>query len=306
MTTADKLETQLQTIKKLFDTSKVTTTSVDNDYIAQYYLTNKLAYTFVHSRTDAIHMAISRDGKYKETDLFEPVRMVASYIEKTNATHVLELASGRGANSSYLAKRFPKTQFEGVDLSPAQLRLAKKKAARYLNMHVDQGDYHDLSTFPANHFDLVFVIESLCYSIKKEKVLREVKRILKPNGVFIVIDGYLRKEEKEMKQEEIDAVRLAAMGMAVPFFESYDHFLKQAKNEDMKRADEEDLSEFVMPNLYRFEKIAKRYLKVPFLVPTMIKFLPEKLTWNGITAMLLVPVMERNLACYYFTALQKK
>jgi hypothetical protein len=106
-----------------------------------------------------------------------------------------------------------------------------------------------------------------------------------------------------MQQDEVEAVRLAAMGMAVPFFESYDHFLKQGKDEEMKLAAEEDLSDFVMPNLYRFEKIAKRYLKVPFLFRAMIKYLPEKLTWNGITAMLLVPVMEQNLACYYFTAL---
>lgn len=305
MTTSNKLETQLQVVQSLFNTPRVAKTSVDSTYIAEYYHINVLPYTLVHSKTGAIHMAISRDGTYKESDLFEPVRMIAAYVEKTKATHVLELACGRGANSSYLAERFPKTRFEGVDLSPAQLQFAQKNARKFRNFHAQRGDYHDLSQLPANHFDLVFVIESLCYSTTKEKVIKEVKRVLKPNGIFIVIDGYLRNEEKTMQKEEVEAVRLAAMGMAVPFFEPYDHFLKQAKDENMKLVNEEDLSEFVMPNLYRFEKIAKNYLKVPFLVPAMIKFLPEKLTWNGITAMLLVPIMERNIACYYFTALQK-
>ncbi len=56
--------------------------------------------------------------------------------------------------------------------------------------------------FPTAAFDVVFVIEALCYSTQKKQVLKEVKRVLKKDGIFIVIDAFARKHTEELTPHE--------------------------------------------------------------------------------------------------------
>lgn len=182
MSQSQDLNHKLAQIKRVFNIKSVLDLQPNKDYIRQYYKVNKLAYSFFHTFSDRMYMGISRDGQYKNSDLLEAARFVEKYISKLNAKNILDLATGRGATSSYLAEKYPAIKFDGIDISEGQLGFAVKKAKRIPNYHPIKGDYHNLSQYQNGQFDIVFVVEALCYSQEKEKVLKEVYRVLKPGG----------------------------------------------------------------------------------------------------------------------------
>lgn len=105
-------------------------------------------------------------------------RTVEGYVRQTNTKKVKELGSGLGLNIALLASRNPRVAFDGDDLSNKPLHLH----AKLPNTRFCFGDYHDLSQFEDNSYDIVFVMEALCYSTDKPRVLREVSEKLRDGG----------------------------------------------------------------------------------------------------------------------------
>src|SRR3989338_3611210 len=105
---------KLNKIKKVFNIKKVNRIRVNKRYIRKYYKINKIPYSLFHTRSDLIYMGVSRDGIYKQEDLLEAARTVEKYLKKSKGKTVLELATGRGATSFYLSKRFSNVIFYGI------------------------------------------------------------------------------------------------------------------------------------------------------------------------------------------------
>jgi len=175
------LKTKLKTLRNFFDFDRITKINVDKEYIQRYYLKNKVLYSYFHTKSGHVHMGISRNSIYSEKDLFAQPEFIQKNIT-LSTKRVLELATGRGANSLYLAKNNPKIKFYGLDLSEGQLEFAKNSASNCNNYFPKLGDYHNLSGFKENSFDLVFVVEALCHSEDKGRVFEEVSRVLKNGG----------------------------------------------------------------------------------------------------------------------------
>lgn len=300
----DDIETRIADIRKVLDVENIISIHPDKIYIARYYKLNKIPYSVFHTRTDLIYMGISRDGVYIDSDLLEAARTVQGYIQAGNAKTVLELATGRGANSSYLARQFPNIKFSGVDLSPGQLDYAYKKARRLTNYFPQQGDYHDLSMYPDGSFDIVFEVEALCYSLEKEKVLLEVSRVLKRGGLFILFDGY-RGREAQTKHEDL-SMQLVEKGMALEVFEKYEAFKIKALGNNFDLVKEEDLSTFVLPTMERFEKLANKFFKHPLLAKLLKKILPPEIINNSAAGYLMPTTVRAGLFVYMLTVLKKK
>lgn len=300
------LERKVQHLKKLFPTESIVSLTPTKDSIQKYYKINQLAYTLFHQGNDFIHMGISRNGKYNKKDLLEPVHIIEKYIVLADAKKILELATGRGANSAYLAKRHPKITFSGIDLPHGQLSYALNKAKKIPNFHPIPGDYHDLSNFPDNSFDLVFIIEALCYSTEKDVVLKEVQRVLKPEGIFIIIDGYLKKPHSSLSEIEKLANSLVARGMMVPDFELYSDFKKNTFNLKYKILFEEDVSKLLLPTVERFEKQTQFLFKLPIpIAKFLIKLFPKEFVNNILAAALLPTLIRLDVADYEILVLQK-
>lgn len=188
------LSYKIARIKNVFDLEHIQNLHPDNRYVQEYYRANRLAYSLFHTFSDNVHMGISRDGHYKQDDLHEGARIVERYIVELGAGRVVELATGRGATSSYLAERFPDVTFHGIDFSPDQLDLALKKARKLRNYRPALGDYHDLSRFEDDSVDIAFEIEAVCHSEDKQRVFQEVWRILKQGGGLCSIRWVFREE----------------------------------------------------------------------------------------------------------------
>lgn len=305
MAAKDDLRDKLAQIDKVFNSHDLLSRHIDKQYIQKYYKANKLAYSLFHTSSDQVHMGISRDGVYKEEDLLEAARTVEKYIKNPETTKVLELATGRGATSIYLAKKYPTTTFLGIELSQGQLDFVQKKAKKYSNYSPVLGDYHDLSQYVDGSIDVVFVVEALCHSEDKTLVLSEVKRVLKKGGILIVFDGYRTKLQSKMTKSELLAVKLTERGMAVNEFEDYPSLLNKAEKLGFSLISSEDVSLFIMPTLRKFERLAMRFFNRPRTAKTITRLFSKEFTYNAISGLLMPNLIKENLASYFITVFKK-
>jgi len=104
---------------------------------------------------------------------------------------VLEIGAGSGWLSAELSKLPPVVEIVTTDVSakllktvaPKVFKLLKAKGSKITRMPAEYGDLH----FPANHFDIVVCADALNRAGNIRRVLREVRRVLKPGGQFIAI-----------------------------------------------------------------------------------------------------------------------
>lgn len=300
------LSEKLKRINQVFDTNKVKDRGTTNEDVAKYYKTNILPYFWFHNNQGFVHMGLSKGNHYSSADVLEQPKFVAKYIESANATKVLELATGKGASCMYLANKYPKVTFYGVDLPESQIEVAKKEIKNYANFFVNEGDFHNLSLYETNFFDIVFVIEALCHSDSKDIVAREVNRVLKPNGLFIVVDGYLLKPQSELNKEELEAKELTEKGMAVNNFELYQDVKRKIMHAGFDVEYEENTTERIIPTLKRFGRLASlalfSFTPLGYLISNLF---PKDFVYNSISGYLMPNLVEQGVVCYYITVFRK-
>jgi len=99
---------------------------------------------------------------------------------------VLEIGCGAGGGAAFIARQYQPRSITAIDLLPVNIAGAEERGA-IPGLTFAVGDATSLQ-FADNSFDVVVNIESShCYS-SIEKFLSEVKRVLKPGGVFLYAD----------------------------------------------------------------------------------------------------------------------
>jgi ubiquinone/menaquinone biosynthesis C-methylase UbiE len=113
---------------------------------------------------------------------------------------ILEVGVGTGKNLPYYSE---KVNLSAIDISPGMLRKARKKAEK-LNMKADLRlmDAQNLQ-FEDEIFDYVISTFVLCSVPYPVKALREMTRVLKPEGKIITLDHVLSKNRIIAMWEEI-------------------------------------------------------------------------------------------------------
>ena len=121
------------------------------------------------------------------------VRLMERYIRPDST--ILDIGGGPGHYSIHFAKQSHTVTL--LDLSGENVRFAKKKARQYgVKITALQGDATDLSRFPDDSFDTVFLMGPLYHLMTEEsrlQAIQEAKRVLKPGGFlfcsFILMFG---------------------------------------------------------------------------------------------------------------------
>lgn len=104
---------------------------------------------------------------------------------------VLEVAVGTGLTFWEILKANPNGENTGIDLTPAMLEKAIRRAAQsgQHNYKLQTGDAYHLD-FPGQHFDLL--MNNFMFDLLPEqdfpKVLAEFKRVLKPSGRIVLVN----------------------------------------------------------------------------------------------------------------------
>ena len=296
---SDNLELYLKQVRQIFDIQSIINEPQEKPQIINYYTKNKVNYRFLHSWEGFIHFGISYDGKHKKDDFKEQARIVERYIRDTGAKNVLELAYGSGANIASLARRNPDVTFEGIDLSLKPL----KRFTKMPNVRFQFGDYHDLSALEDDAYDIVFIIEALCYSTNKLQVYREVKKKLKSDGLFIIIDAYRRDRATPLSQSEDIMIRLIEKGVAIEKFE-YVGDVESYMREEYSIAVAKDFTENILPSTINLERKSRAFFAHPMFARIVKKLWPYESVKNFIVAYLVPTSVRRQIGCYYVHVLK--
>lgn len=107
---------------------------------------------------------------------------------------ILEIGCGQGFNT-YLLSKDKQNNVIGIDLSKEDIEISRQ---RYPNINFLIMNAEKL-TFKNNSFDVVYAIEILEHIDHLDKVLSEVKRVLKKGGKFIVSIPYHNSEKWLLK-----------------------------------------------------------------------------------------------------------
>ncbi|MGZ4882051.1 MAG: class I SAM-dependent methyltransferase [Halobacteriota archaeon] len=294
----DNLELYLKQINRIFDVPRIINEQQEKSHIIRYYAKNKLTYMLFYDWAGFYHFGISYDGRRKSEDLREQARIIEGYIHDMGASRVLEIGCGLGPNSAFLARRNPHVAFEATDLSNKPLR----RFTRIPNLHFSNGDYHDLSGFEDNSFDIIFAIETLCYSTDKLQVFREVKKKLRPGGKFIIFDHYQSNRARPLSPSEDIVWQLFYKVTAVQKIERVSD-VQGYMREEFSIAEARDLSPCILPFLYRQESLVRFYFNHPLFAKVSNKFIPLDMIKNAILALLLPTTVRRQIDSYYMHVL---
>lgn len=103
---------------------------------------------------------------------------------------ILDIATGTGDVAVMLGRKYPGAEVHGIDISSNMLKRARAKAARYdLSGHVEfsQQDSENL-LFADNSYDKATVAFGVRNFEDLQAGLREIYRVLKPGGRFVVLE----------------------------------------------------------------------------------------------------------------------
>lgn len=246
--------------------------------IQSYFKVNKWAYRHFHSQDGFMHFRISRNGAFSDEDVYYQPDTVAGYIK--DGDNVLELGFGNGSNLLYLAHCFPGAHFTGKDL-----QLLERDDVPS-NVTTLQGDYSDLSQIADNSMDVAFAFETVVHNTDKEKIYREVFRVLKPGGVMIVYDYALSAAYNTFDAHTQKAIALISKGCASAMIESLDELNSHYTNSGLTIERATDVSDETLPDLRRLERKAAKIMNRPTLAKLMFALLPEQFVTNIIVGYL--------------------
>lgn len=127
-----------------------------------------------------------------------------SHVTPTPDAAVLDIGCGGGATLRRLAVRVPQGHVTGLDYSEVSVDCSRRFNAEAIaagRMEVVEGSVEALP-FADGSFDLITTVESFYFWPQPQENLREVRRVLKEGGTFLLIadiheDGGLSAETRE-------------------------------------------------------------------------------------------------------------
>ena len=188
-----------------------------------------------------------------------------------SSSRILDCGCGHGGLSVYLSYHLRKA-VSGVDVSPVALRMARRLARR-LNVRCTfkQADIEKRLPFPSNYFSLVIMLHVIEHLTSPEKALREVARVLKPNGLAILISPNLtirKASPKVLVQKIRDAISMLLDKDVIPI---------TLITPNLERAFEPDQDAVYLTNPWEIRRmLSKAGLKIVKHIPFTCRIIAQK------------------------------
>lgn len=117
-------------------------------------------------------------------------KKVVQLVADTQPKNILDIATGTGDLIINLAKKTAATKLIGLDISEGMLSVGRKKiSADHLDDRIEmvQADSENMP-FEDNSFDAITVAFGVRNFENLEKGLTEIRRVLKPGGLFVILE----------------------------------------------------------------------------------------------------------------------
>jgi SAM-dependent methyltransferase len=312
----------LRRLGRVFDLDAVRRDPLDAEAVVRYYEQNHTAYRRYHSSEGAVHMALNPEGRFDADGFSGPLRRIEARWRSAGRepADVLELAFGQGYNLAYLVPRHPRVRFQGIDLTPAHVALARARLADVLaappasgaepiapaeRVQLTQGDFHQLPQ-PDESIDTAYCIESMCHAMDLPRALGEVARVLRPGGELVLFDGYLPRPPEALQPDEALAVELVARGLAVARMQTVEALLQAARCRGLALAHMQPLDREVMPSLVRLERLTGAVIRWPWFARRALARRPPARSRNVLAGCLMRTTFGMGLLSYREIVLRKQ
>jgi ubiquinone/menaquinone biosynthesis C-methylase UbiE len=302
------LLSDLKKISQVLNLEKVLAKGVPETEVRRYYHLTNYFYRRFHSAEGAMHFPLYLPDRAKNhfEGLYEQANLIQDYLQNTDNQQVMEIGCGQGFNSIYLANQNPQTQFIGLDLSPLHIKQAQQKKQNLKNIQFQVGDFQQLN-FAEASLDLIFAVESFCYTRDINLIFKQLAKTLKPQGKVIIFDVFTHPNFKNIDKDLQLATELSGIGFAVNHWWNIDEVLKNAQLADFEVLKSNNLASAILPNLRSFQKGSRRMFQYPILTKTLLQLgiLPSVLVKHAMAGVLGPYTMGEMALGYFQIVLQK-
>jgi len=113
-----------------------------------------------------------------------------SLIPSIEGKRVLEIGCGNGTQAHYIPKTYSPDFTRAIDLNVANINIARSESDTVDagNIEFSVGDAQNLVEISDQSVDFVINIESAFHYPDKQSFLKEISRVLKPGGYFLIAD----------------------------------------------------------------------------------------------------------------------
>ena len=147
-------------------------------------MNKKTDFPYLHGFSSTEQERLSKQAMFAEHTVYKDI----NFSEQRN---ILEVGSGVGAQTEILLRRFPNLKVTGIDRSEKQLETAKK----FLESKGASSERFDFKSmdatrmeFEGEQFDGAFLCWVLEHIPGPEKVLSEIRRVLRPGSPIFITE----------------------------------------------------------------------------------------------------------------------
>lgn len=109
-----------------------------------------------------------------------------TYVGELKGKDLLEVGCGNGLNCHYIDGNYDTGSIVGIDLNKANLDLARAHSDSRVNFIHDNAQ--ELASIKDHSVDVMICIESAFHYPDKNAFFKQIKRVLHPDGVFLIVD----------------------------------------------------------------------------------------------------------------------
>ena len=128
-----------------------------------------------------------------------------AYLKTIEPEEIVDIGCGGGRNAGALLEKYPAAHVTAIDYSEVSVSKAtayNAEAIKQGRCEVRQGDVSALA-LPKEKYDLATAFETIYFWPGLEKCFAEVAKVLKPGGVFMIVNESDGMDETGLKFEKI-------------------------------------------------------------------------------------------------------
>ena len=219
-------------------------------------------YSELH-RLDSPANRLIRDSIWgKENDIGQQSFITPTYLDKLitrlgikDTTHVLDVGSGAGGPAIYIAEKTG-CRVSGIEINDVGVEVSKKLAKNFGLEEETEFHLGDAMKMPFknNTYDLAISLNVMNVFSDKISLFKEVLRVLKPNGRWVVLSGTF-----EFFDDDNEAKDKLARGYLIP--QHYDSLQSYRNKLNLAGFKIEEITEYVSDFRVQVKKWGDAYKK---------------------------------------------
>lgn len=203
-------------------------------------------------KTLAMHYGFYDEAHWKHSDaVINMNRVLAKAASISPKDNVLDVGCGVGGSAIWLAENYG-CSVTGITLSKKQAIMANEVAGKRGLAELVKFCLADFNhaPFPSGSFDVIWGLESVCYSPDKRAFIAEAKRLLRNGGRLAIADGFIRDEKARGDPD----IRRWLDGWAVPNLATVEEFRTWLEEANFKEIVFRDVTDNIKPSSIRLYK----------------------------------------------------